>query len=144
MKRDDLIYLAGLFDGEGCIHIAKKRCNKNDKKRRYGLLITMGISRKREALDLLKGSFGGSIQKHVIRRSKKLMKIKRWIWYLTGAKALIFLRATIPYLRMKKPEASKALEYQMIGGDKYGKRISEEELVKRKKLYYEMRRLKGS
>ena len=36
MKRDDVIYLAGLFDGEGCVTYKKYwDCKRKDKPRKY-------------------------------------------------------------------------------------------------------------
>lgn len=103
MTHEELVYLAGFFDGEGCIHIQTRRDG-----RWLNLLVSIVQTNPRPLL-LAHSEFGGSLSK----TDKSSGKSKKPIWRLCFApkNAARFLRAVYPYLIVKKEEAEVALAF---------------------------------
>jgi len=105
----NITYVAGLFDGEGCVQIRKLR--KND---RYGgvchLLATQIANTNLSILELLKADFGGCICEgnKLDSRHKK----RCWTWSIASHQAYGFLKKIYPYLIIKKAEVDIAFEFQ--------------------------------
>jgi len=101
-RRNILSYLAGFFDGEGCVGIYPHR-NSQTGKQYYELTITV-TQKDRTILNLFQAHFGGNI----VRTGKP--NIRRW--YLSGPSGAIFLTEILPYLMVKAGQAKIALEFQ--------------------------------
>lgn len=105
-----LEYMAGFFDGEGCICLSQNIYSK----RKY-IRYTMEVSISQS------GIFGGSILKdfksvfggYFWKRNREGRKIIG-IWFNKAMKACIFLEQILPYLRLKKEQAELAIEFQKI------------------------------
>lgn len=104
--KEFLIYLAGFFDGEGCISIV----------RTTGTLVVSlsqshGDLSKDDAVPnlfrLIYEEFGG----HLRYNRLKPPWANQWQWSATTNFAVRFLLATRPYLRVKAKECDVALEY---------------------------------
>ena len=95
-------YLAGFFDGEGCIAMrANNRCQT------YRMTVDI-TSSCRAVLEQFQIRFGGSV--HPVRRfvNKPLFQ-----WQLNGRAAiLVFLRAIRPFAIEKLPQVEAALQWQ--------------------------------
>lgn len=93
-------YLAGYFDGEGCIHIHVKT---------FALHCSVA-STKLDALEIFYELFHGNVR--ILKR--KLKKNHRIIyhWVVTSSQAEMFLERILPYLILKKKEAELALEFR--------------------------------
>lgn len=102
MKRTDLAYIAGFFDGEGCIHL-------NRVKRQNLYLRVVVVQTNEWIIQWLKYSFGGQVYKML--REKDHHK-QRWQWHLYGNQSLEFLKAIRPYLILKRTEAELAIKFQ--------------------------------
>ena len=104
-------YLAGFFDGEGCIHIARYSI---DTKRRgkspfFQLSLILGNTDK-TILEHIRSIFGaGNIQ---CTKGKNDKTRSYYQWRIHGRKALEFLELLKPYLILKKEEAALAIEFQ--------------------------------
>ena len=111
-------YLAGFFDGEGCIHIAtvKSRCS---------LRAQVGNNRV-DVLNIFKDIFGGTIH------APKGYNFSEW--RITGTGVEGFLEAMLPYLILKKEEAELGLEYRS--------KFKELNMEQREKYRIRMRNLK--
>jgi len=101
-----LAWLAGFFDGEGCIsifHIVEKPTQLRPKGRtRYALQISI-TNTSVSALALVHTWFGGKLYKH----SRGC-----WVWKLCGRNLQRdFLQAVQSYLHIKSAQAAIALEY---------------------------------
>jgi hypothetical protein len=102
----ELAYLAGFFDGEGCITIA--RIGKIS----YVLLVT--ISQRKDCskvLELFKNRFGGSIvtqkvTKYVTHDSNDVHR-----YNLTGKAAADLLEVLLPLLIVKKAQAKMGIAF---------------------------------
>lgn len=121
MKKTDLAYLAGLFDGEGCICIGKAKPRGGRLHPSYHL--ECAVSMANEYLPTLyRLSFGGSVYFY---RDKHPNHQPAWQWHISAKKAKIFLEAILPYLTIKKGEAELAVKFQMAkknGGSPKGQR----------------------
>ena len=104
-KREELAYIAGLLDGEGCIQI------NGDK---YSMNINIRNTVK-APLEFVEGILGGSIHSYLPKRGYIC-----YTWRLCGAKAAIVLGFLLPYLIIKKERAILAIEFVSVP-DKYRK-----------------------
>ena len=98
----DLKYIAGLFDGEGCIHIDKheKPCLH------YSLVVHLTNSNAKVIKKVRKTIGFGCIQTE--RKTKKIV----YIFRLCSRQAKSFLVKVYPYLEIKKEQTKLAIEYQ--------------------------------
>lgn len=103
MKRNDLAYLAGFFDGEGCISISHS-C-----KGKY-ISLNCYVATKGEYMPrLFQFHFGGSVRRHNLARGTQ---VDHWKWHIAAIKASEFLKAIYPYLKLKEPQADLAIAFQ--------------------------------
>lgn len=105
-------YVAGFFDGEGCVAIGYTYGNsrirlKNiaNNKRYYGLKIDIGQTDD-SVLREIQSYYGGSICKNIPKKGNPI-----WRWIATGKNANNFLRDMIPFLRLKKERARLGLYF---------------------------------
>ena len=102
-KIHDLSYLAGMFDGEGCISISHGAKSWN-----LSCYVTMAgeyIPR------LFQFHFGGSIH-HRKHNPAKVQWHDYYKWQIAANKAATFLEELLPYLRLKRPQAELAIKFQ--------------------------------
>ncbi len=120
LRKADLAYMAGFFDGEGCINLARR--TKRGKRCR----IHISISNTNEwVIQWFHFNFGGSIV-FEDRTSENPNWQNVWRWSITsGQQALRFLQAISPYLILKKPQAELAVKFQSRHSQ-VGKRVSPE------------------
>ena len=96
-NNQDLSYLAGFFDGEGCISILKT--TKKDWNPSYFLQAQIG-QKYGSTLDWVKENFGGNVYK---KRDQT--------WIVTNFKAYEFIKLVEPFLKYKKPQAELAIKF---------------------------------
>lgn len=115
MKEKNWSYLAGLFDGEGCIHIAevsfKDRPHGVQKAYRADIHITMT---NREVIEWVAKNFGGVyyVQESVNPRWRNAY---RWVPKGNKNKQNLLL-GLLPYLIVKREVANIALEFLRLTG----------------------------
>ena len=117
-----LEYLAGYFDGEGCI------CFLNKPDHKYAQLSMQIGAADRATLELFADFFGGVVKADPASSGKRL--IWRWGRYTTKAQAA--LKQLLPYLIAKRPVAELAL--QVTYESKKGVPLSSEEVVTRARV----------
>lgn len=100
MTDTEIAYLAGFFDGEGCILIQKHA-------RAYWLEIS-AVQIDPAPLKLLSESFGGRIVKKPDHRGFR----SRHSWRITSDRAFIALQAMLPFLMIKRAEADLGIQFQ--------------------------------
>jgi hypothetical protein len=96
----DAAWLAGFFDGEGCVGIYPRGERERASGSRMRVTVTQ---RPRRVLDLIAAEYGG----HVYERSSGVHG-----WTIEGPSALPFLVAVQPHLRLKGPQVEIALAFQ--------------------------------
>jgi hypothetical protein len=145
MIRDIDSYLAGIFDGEGCIS-AQHKSNYHYRRAYSRLVVSVGMINK-SILLLFKERFGGSVKRY------KNGKYNYYIyqWFISGSKAekalLVFAELCIE----KSGQAKLALELtQYLKALKSrGKRpigsiyINDSEFLRRAKICDEIKKLKS-
>ena len=107
MKKTDLAYLAGLLDGEGCIHIAKWT-EKIGQLPRYRLAVQISMVDKVPLL-LARFAFGGYLR---LRKRKNNKWKPLWEWGVGAGSAVECLKDLLPYLYTKRAEAQLAIKFQ--------------------------------
>lgn len=100
--KEKAIYLAGLFDGEGCILIANNG-------RTLRLTISINISYEHITPWIMR-NFGGS----VCDMPPKNQRARCWRWCAASRGAGQILATILPYLQVKAEEALIAIEFQNI------------------------------
>lgn len=92
-----LSYLAGVFDGEGCIEV-----RKNPKEGTW--LVRCRVGTAGDTLPkLFHTTFGGSLGQ---------LQRNQTHWDISHRKALVFLESILPYLKLKAPQAEVAIGMQ--------------------------------
>jgi hypothetical protein len=137
-KSARLSYLAGFFDGEGCIAIVKGKNHLGNVQ--YSLRVIVSNTNE-YVLHLYKLSFGGSIQK---RKYEKPEWRDCYAWALSSTRAYDFLKCVYPYLILKKAQADLAFEFQENQSKYDGSnlRLSDKELSMRDEQRILMQELK--
>jgi len=144
MKELDLAYYAGLVDGEGSIVIYWHGKTKNVQHYRY--ILHMNISNNnREIFDPLKAEFGGCVSKWPCPPELIGKRREHWRFGISQRMCAKFLEQLLPYLRLKRPRAELALEFQrrMQPNATHAKPLSDEELKIRESFSERMRVLNG-
>lgn len=99
MTKEDLIWMAGFFDGEGCIALQRQK-TKNG----YYYSLDIGVGQKYpEPLEIFSEYFG----RPVLPQGTEMYQ-----WKIYGRKAFQMLCEIAPYLRYKRDQALLAIEYQ--------------------------------
>lgn len=105
LRDTDLAYIAGLFDGEGCINIGRNRSNRHHWLR---IEITMASE---YIPTLLLNYFGGSFYDWE-KNLGKSQQLRLYSWQIRSRKAYTFLKTIYPYLRLKRAQADLAFIFQ--------------------------------
>lgn len=133
-------YAAGLFDGEGCVHLRHQNLRpwKTDGTKhvsRFMLMITIANT-NRDVLDVLQRCFGGYVTTTAMSR-RQWKTVFRWV--LTGAgDQRRFLTAMSPHLIVKRRQVEIALQYLDTIGI-LGAHISEDVRHRRMAMIDELR-----
>lgn len=93
MNELDIVYAAGLFDGEGSISLVKHRIN-----RWHSPQVSIA-STDYEVCEWFQSRFGGTI---VTKQPRQPNHSLSWDWRLTDRRALDFLAKMRPYLVIKR------------------------------------------
>jgi len=124
MNRDDLIYAAGIVDGEGQVTIDKsirpRMVNPS-----YSVYVNV-YNTNRDLTDHLLRVFGGSTS-HSVSKNPKHKDEHKWTIY--GNSAVDFLSGIKPFLKLKSKQADLCISLQEVinGGNlRYDKPIREE------------------
>ena len=105
---DRLPYLAGFFDGEGCIHAFIRH---PDMRRSATISHRVRIevaNLHKPILEEFCSLFGGRVTTRKRYDGGRTM----WTWYVQGQQAIPFLEAMLPHLWLKREQAECALELQ--------------------------------
>lgn len=98
-------YVAGFFDGEGCVNFSVRG------KSRQIFFRVMLTNTDPDILEEFKSKYGGNLAKP--RQLKENWKIFRQLT-ITGPMAYSFLEKIYPYAKIKKQQIKLALEFQEL------------------------------
>lgn len=114
IEYDDLkkAYIAGLVDGEGCIHIQKRYDTRRGRCRNYYKLDVIISMKNRSGIDYVRSVYGGTLTT-VVHGGQNIYKNRRyWRLVIGSTNALKMLRELYPYLIVKKNTAEYAIAFQ--------------------------------
>jgi hypothetical protein len=134
--RDTIIYLAGFFDGEGCIQINKAHRKGGHVSPVY-TLGTSAVQVHPEPIKLLLKYFGGSLDTRDENNHRFI-----YCWRAASELALRFLLMVEPYLLVKKEQASIGIEFQQHKSARkrvFAESLEEAELAFREDCYIKIR-----
>lgn len=123
MKKEDLIWLAGFFDGDGSIFIEIF----SGKYLRYDLKIAIGQSGKLGKLlcKQLKFNFKGNTYEETRKNYKKNF----YVWRCRGLRAHKVLCQILSYLKIKKEQANLGIEFWEIHSSRKYNYLSDSEKI---------------
>lgn len=122
----DIIYIAGLFDGEGYITIQKPHSGSRSHVLEIGICNT-----NKEIIDFVHNVLKVGHVDIKTYSNEKWRPLYRWI--ANSRQALKVLEKILPFLKVKKKQAELAIEFQK-NIKRISFRISSEELNRREKL----------
>ena len=98
---NDIAYIAGFFDGEGCIRIKQANQGGNS----YYIWVAITNSNK-GTLEYVANIFGGKV-----RRAEK--KVNKWVYHylVTASEATDMLKVLLGFLQEKKLQAELAIYF---------------------------------
>lgn len=139
---EDAIYIAGLFDGEGCISLSKNHTIKEKDGYRTPTFTLRAVIRMTNAdiINWLYITVGGIIYNNCNSpaRMKYSPKCKPYHqWGAAGRNAIYFLKQIYPYLKVKKLQAEIAFKFGNTLKYRYGK-LPNEIVLTREELRSEM------
>jgi hypothetical protein len=136
----ELGWVAGIVDGEGCIHISKLQSVPTCRSPVYRLVlrVTMGHLPTVQRLHTLTGQ--GTVQKHAPRGPQTNAS---YTWMCQQLQTAAILRQLRPYLVTKAVEADLGLKFAALPlSPRGGQCVPRVLLAQREKMYWAMRRLK--
>lgn len=102
----ELAYTGGIIDGEGYIGI--RRVKTKNSQRGFLLCLKVHVTNTNSMLvKWLQSLYGGSVYCHPHIGNRK----DDWQWCVQTAQALKFLKLIIPYLKIKKRQATIAIPF---------------------------------
>ena len=127
-------WIAGFFDGEGCIGIYARNSNKKKTQKYYVLVVCIAQSANigREVLQEIQAIYGGSIGEKKSTSAKKQM----WQLYMSADIAYKFLADIHQYLILKKAQSSVAQKFQVTPIKLLGNPVADELALIVKDLKY--------
>jgi hypothetical protein len=135
ISKEDLIYIAGFFDGEGCVSILKRK-DKHHTDFTYSLIASIA-QKNPSPLEEIINLFG-------FGKLHYLESTKNYSVLFAGKFADDFLCQIIPYLRIKKDQAVLGIEFRKNTIRKIGKweSVGEEMVNLREEYYLKMKSMK--
>jgi len=144
-RKEKLIYLAAIIDGEGSIGVELSspcKVKRKDKevwvrKKYYYITRLCVINCHKGLLDWIFENFKGSITNH----NKATMHRKQCFrWHIFGKDQEALLTELIPFLYIKKEQAKLLIKLRTTVG-KTGNKITDEILEKRKQIWLKCKEL---
>lgn len=105
-----IAYIAGFFDGEGCVRIKEANQGGNS-----FYVIAHITNSNRGTLERIQDFFGGAI-----REQEKTPNKTIYNWCITSAEAVDFLKTLSPFLDEKKTQALLAIKFHEKKGNLTG------------------------
>jgi hypothetical protein len=140
LRNEDLAYIAGFFDGEGSVTIHENwRPSPRGKSPNHTLQVSIGNTDP-HVLQWIHGAFGGSLTTRPATKPRH-KDVTQWIIRSNGAAS--FLRALLPFLRMKTEQALTGISFQDGRGGYRSRRLTDDEIAFRESKRVAIRLLNG-
>jgi intein/homing endonuclease len=122
--KDELLlaWIAGFFDGEGCVIVELSNMLGCIRGKRTSLHATL-TQTSTECLELVKERFGGNVKVSDVRKENTRRWAVQYTWVVRNENALKFFEAILPYAVVKKSQIELALQYPLFNehGKKFGR-----------------------
>jgi hypothetical protein len=122
--RDDLLlaWIAGFFDGEGCVIVELSNMPGCIRGKRTSLHATL-TQTSTDCLEIVKERFGGNIKVSDVRKENTRRWAVQYTWVVRNENALKFFKEILPYAIVKKSQIELALQYPLFNeqGKKFGR-----------------------
>lgn len=138
--KEQIAYLAGLVDGEGCFYIGRTKQGKYGSGFQWHSMLKI-TSCDEELIVWLEKTFGGSKDSRYRWTSKKKFVRPVYNWQATGAMLDYLLPLIEPYLIIKKRQCSVMMHYRLTSKNIGSRRLSPEISTKRFELMVQLRAL---
>jgi len=115
-----LAYLAGIIDGEGCLHIGQANTNHKSKITRHHRCCLKVDNTDEILIDWLVSNFQGLNSARTRWTSKKKYERSIHTWVVTGDKLLEICEALLPYLVIKKAHCENIIKFRKTFTNKIG------------------------
>ena len=142
---EELIWMAGFFDGEGCISMVRCGPRHEGYSPYYRIVIAMTLTNE-AILRLFHARFGGRFYPmHNGKPGKSRDWKPQWQWRMDASPGARFIEEILPYLKLKHEQAEKALLFWRKR-DKNGnrRRKTQEELAYEEQEWREFKELKAT
>ena len=103
MKKDDLIYLAGIVDGEGCVSVSY-----GTKAGHQRIRLTISNT-DRNLIDWLTSRIGGCVSTY--HNNNRGNRKVAYHWQVYSDRAFKLLTELLPYIKLKKRQAELCLQF---------------------------------
>jgi len=103
---DTIVYMAGIIDGEGSLQVEIQGVCASRKTDYYSVRLII-INTDKNLMDWLVKNFGGKI--HLRKLMPKRKQCYHWAIFSSDAEAI--LKACLPYMIVKKPQAKLLIEF---------------------------------
>ena len=147
IKKEDLIWAAGLFDGEGCISLSKRTPQRLNKavSYNYALILKVAMCHKDTVMRLHRMFGVGTLHN---QRLQAAHLSRAWIWFCNRDDAEIVIHKLRPWLFTKARDAELALQFLSLppmqkGGRWRSRPVSPELEAKRNRLFLKLRNCKS-
>jgi len=137
---EQIAYLAGIIDGEGCLYIGRVKQGKYGSGWQWRALIRV-TSCDEELILWLEETFGGSKDSRYRWTSKKKYFRPVYNWQATGNMLDHVLKCVEPYLIIKKKQCDVMKRYRLTSKNIGSKRLPDDIVAKRFELLSEIRNL---
>lgn len=112
-SRDDVIYMAGLFDGEGCVGIYRRGGSRGTKRQTTQYMMYAQLSTTCEPLMIwVRSTFSGTSCRENDKETTNPKWSTAWRWKTNSRHARWFLELIVPFLKIKREQALLAIEFQ--------------------------------
>lgn len=121
-------WMAGFFDGDGCVFINRQLKQPN-------IIHTLHVSvtqKHKQILKFIQNIYGGGISE----------TNGYYIWYLTGKNTVFFLKRIQKYLHVKSNQVKLALDFEELRIRTHSKKLSINDVAQRDAYHWAIRKAK--
>jgi len=110
MKKTDIAYMAGIFDGEGCIAIHDRKYARKDGTIATHAYAEINFANTNEwVVRHFLFNFGGNVY---LRKKQTGSTQPIWAWQICSKASITPLKILLPFLKIKHEQAKIALAFQ--------------------------------
>jgi hypothetical protein len=135
----DIIWAAGICDGESAIFLRRSISGKNPS---HSVELEVSMTDK-PTIEALYNIFGQVGSFRPAKRIKKAINHRQaWRWCVSSNQALMVIELILPYLRTKKEQAELVLTFRELKNTPGQRELNPMILAKREVMYHELKELK--